>query len=45
MRSQRGHVVKTRCEYPKKFFVFLVTNHELESEDLGTLENTSKGKL
>ena len=40
-RARRKNTLKVS----QKIFVFLVTNHELEGEDMGPFENISKGKL
>ena len=36
---------KNKLKISQTIFVFLVTNHELEGEDMGPFENVSKGKL
>ena len=40
-RARRKNTLKVS----QKILVFLVTNHELEGEDMGPFENMSKGKL
>ena len=40
-RARRKNTLKVS----QKILVFLVTNHELEGEDMGPFENISKGKL